>query len=176
MKQLCILDLDETLVYVAKTPLERPCDFMAGPFLVYKRPFVDEFLAQVAQWFDVAVWTTSSEAYADAIVRNLFPDHAQLAFIWARQRCTTATNRDTDERFWIKDLKKVKRLDYRLERVLVIDDSPEKIQRNYGNLIRISPYLGDADDDELKLLLPFLERLIDVEDVRKIQKRNWREK
>lgn len=175
MKQLLILDLDETLVYATEESLERPCDFMAGPFLVYKRPFVDEFLAQVALWFNLSVWTTSSEAYAETIVRNVFPDHAQLAFVWARQRCTTAINRETDKRFWIKDLKKVKRLGYLLERVLVIDDSPEKIQRNFGNLLRVSTYLGATDDDELKLLLPFLERLTGVEDVRKIEKRNWRE-
>jgi Dullard-like phosphatase family protein len=175
MKQLCILDLDETLVHATEAPLERPCDLMAGPFLVYTRPFVDEFFAQVAQWFDLAVWTTSSEAYAEAIVRNVFPNHAQLAFIWARQRCTAAKNRETDERFWIKDLKKVKRQGYPLERVLVIDNSPEKIQRHYGNLIQVSPYLGAADDDELTLLLPFLKWLTTVGDVRKVEKRNWRE-
>lgn len=113
MKQLLILGLDETLVYSTKGTLKRPCDFMAGPFLVYKRPFVDKFSAQVAQWYDLAVWTSSSKKYVDAIVRNVFPDPDQLVFIWAMQRCTTAVNMETGERFWIKDLKKVENLGYR---------------------------------------------------------------
>ena len=71
-------------------------------------------------------------------------------------------------------LKKLKRAGYSLESVLVIDDSPEKHVRNYGNLIRVRPFVGDANDSELRHLLPFLNWIRFRDDVRQIEKRNWR--
>lgn len=173
MRKLLVLDLDETLMYAAEEALGRPADFQVERFHVYKRPHVQEFLSSSAELFDLAVWTTSTEDYAEAIIQKLFPGHVSLAFVWARQRCTIASNPDTRERFWIKDLKKLKKHGYLLERVIVVDDSPEKLQRNYGNLVMVKPYQGDPDDAELLLLLPFLRRLATLEDVRKIEKRFW---
>jgi RNA polymerase II subunit A small phosphatase-like protein len=173
-KQLLVLDLDETLIYATERPLGRPPDFQVEPYHVYKRPHVDEFISRSADWFELAVWSTSSEDYADAITGELFPFHIRPVFVWARGRCTTTRNRDTDERYWIKDLKKLKRHGYPLERVVVVDDSAEKLQRNYGNLVRVRPYTGQSEDDELMPLLEFLKRLVIVPDVRKIEKRNWR--
>lgn len=39
---------------------------------------------------------------------------------------------ELQERFYVKDLKKVRRLGYQLERSLVVDDSPEKVRCSYG--------------------------------------------
>ena len=56
----------------------------------------------------------------------------------------------------------------------MIDDSPEKLRRQYGNLLRVSPFEGDDDDRELADILPFLDWIRTQEDFRKIEKRNWR--
>jgi len=58
--------------------------------------------------------------------------------------------------------------------VLVVDDSPEKHTRNYGNLVRVSPFLGDADDDELPRLAAYLSSIRAESDVRTLEKRSWR--
>ena len=75
---------------------------------------------------------------------------------------------------FIKDLRKIRRRKYDLSRVLVVDDSPEKLARNYGNLVRVPPYTGEADN-VLEKLSSFLQELADEPDVRPIEKRGWLE-
>jgi RNA polymerase II subunit A small phosphatase-like protein len=173
-RQLLILDIDETLLFASERPLSRPSDFRVGPYHVYKRPHVDRFLDVVAARFDLAVWTSSGEDYAAGALAPLFSDLTQLKFVWSRQRCTRRYDPDKQDEYWLKDLKKVARLGYSLERVLVIDDSPEKLQRHYGNHIRVSPFVGDPNDAELEQLIPFLEYMSTVENVRLTEKRGWR--
>lgn len=39
----------------------------------------------------------------------------------------------------------------------MLDDTPQKLERNYGNHLRISPFEGDPDDSELANVVPFLD-------------------
>ncbi len=55
-----------------------------------------------------------------------------------------------------------------------MDDSPEKHVKNYGNLLRVRPYEGAVDDDELLALATYLVSLASLRDVRSIEKRRWR--
>ena len=57
----------------------------------------------------------------------------------------------------------------------MLDDSPEKLARHYGNHIRVRAFTGDAKDTELRDLLPFLNGLRSVENVRTVEKRHWRQ-
>ena len=83
---------------------------------------------------------------------------------------------DTGEYRGLKCLKKVKRLGWRLESVVAVDDSPWKHVRDYGNLVTVSEFLGDPADDELPRLAAYLDTLRDVPNVRAIEKRRWRER
>ena len=60
---------------------------------------------------------------------------------------------------------------YDLRKVLIIDDSPESFQQNYGNAIRVPEYKGSVEDT---VLLDLLEELGSVEDIREVEKRDWR--
>jgi TFIIF-interacting CTD phosphatase-like protein len=171
---LLILDLDETLVYAATEELDRPADFRTGEYFVYRRPGVDRFLEFVRGQFDVAVWTSSGSEYGQEIVRNVFSDSRDLKFVWSRERCTHRIDQETREPIWMKDLKKVKNLGYPLEQILMVDDSPEKLERNYGNHIRVKPFEGSLEDEELVRLIQFLKKIADCPNVRSIDKRNWR--
>ena len=172
---MLILDLDETLVFGTEHPLPnlRP-DHQIGPFNIYRRPHLDPFLQTTARTYDLAVWSSASADYVRGVVAALFPDASRLAFAWASDRCTPRYDAERQERFWLKNLKKVRRLGYPLERVLMVDDSPEKLSQHYGNHIRVHPFTGDPADDELLRLMPFLERLATAENVRVIEKRYWR--
>ena len=172
-RPLLILDLDETLVYSAERPQARACDFELGPYFVYRRPLIDEFLHTVAEWFDLAVWSSAGRDYVELLVRRIFADAFHLHFVWSCERCTHRFHPERLEPYWVKDLKKVKRMGYSLERVLVLDDSPEKLERQYGNLIRIRPFFGDESDTQLRDVLPLLERIRSVADVRAVEKRFW---
>jgi TFIIF-interacting CTD phosphatase-like protein len=173
-RKLLVLDLDETLLYATETPLSRAADFRVGPYHVYRRPHLDPFLAGCFDRFEVAVWTSSSPLYAWEVVRSVFPFPERLAFVWASDRCTQAFCPETYRHFWRKPLRKLTRRGYARERLIAVDDSPEKWHQSYGNLVRVRPYFGDPADGELPLLLRYLERLADVEDVRAVEKRFWR--
>lgn len=173
-RHLLILDIDETLLFATEQPLGCAHDLKVGPYLVYKRPHLDQFLASVDEWFDLAIWTSSGEDYAASIIDGIISKQCQMKFLWSRERCTRKFDAELQEDYWIKDLKKVKRFGFPLERVLVLDDSPEKLQRQFGNHIRIAPFEGDEADCELTQILPFLKCMSEVENVRTVEKRNWR--
>lgn len=170
--KLLVLDLDETLICTVEQALEYPPDFRVGPFFVYKRPFVSEFLAVCQGWFEVAVWTSASPSYAARIVEALF-SYAPV-FVWASDRCGRGYDPERGEQFSVKNLRKVKQRGYRLEQVIVVDDTAEKHQQNYGNLVRVREWTGDLEDTELLLLLSYLEKLRTAENIRTVEKRQWR--
>lgn len=172
--KLIILDLDETLIFSSLEKLSIKEDFMVGNYFVYKRPGIDVFLNFVRDNFQIAIWTSSTFDYAESIVNHLFVNQSFPKFVWARERCVSKIDIESRKQYWIKDLKKVKRLGFDLEKVLVIDDSVEKLQRNYGNHVPVIPFFGDPEDDELLMLVRFLEKVKNIDSVRSIEKRSWR--
>lgn len=174
-RALLILDLDETLVYATTERGEVDHDLQIFDYFVTKRPHLDEFLDRIFLWFDVAVWTSSGSSYAAQLVSGLFPDPDRLQFVWDGRRCTVRRDLSTDRYYTIKDLKKVKRRGYDLERVLMIDDTPRKLRRQYGNHLMLAAFEGDPDDRELLAVLPYLEWLSRQENLRTIDKRKWRQ-
>jgi len=173
---LLILDLDETLIHWTMEPLGRPADFRAGTYPVYVRPGAGEFIAFCRTHFRVAVWTSSTELYAQAIVGELFGTDHRLEFIWTRERCTEARHVEswTLTPSWEKDLAKLRDEGFALEQILVVDDSARAHRRNFRNLIPVLPFLGGIPDRELSRLARYLPSLKSVADVRAIDKRAWR--
>lgn len=171
---LLILDVDETLIFGSETPLAWQPNCQVGPYFVYRRPHLAEFLLACQQHFDLAVWSSSSADYLDAVISALFPQKIELRFVWSRGRCVQRFDPEWHTYYFVKDLKKVKRKGYDLDRVLIVDDTPQKIERNFGNAIYVKPYFGESDDRELLRLQPFLESLRLVPNVRQIEKRDWR--
>ena len=181
---LLVLDLDETLIRASEVPLERAADFAVYGYHVYRRPFLAEFLTACARHFELAVWSSASDAYVEAVVERIFPDPSALHFVWGRSRATLRRSIGDvdgymldpwDHQHYLKPLAKVKKAGWRLERVLIVDDTPAKCVRNYGNAVYARPWEGEPDDVELKLLAHYLAGLRDVANVRTIEKRRWRE-
>lgn len=173
-KKLLILDIDETLIFATETPLERQEDFRVGQYFVYKRPHLEEFLRQCIEWFEVAVWTSSTLDYAKEILENIFDDVSVLSFVWASDRCTWSYDWELQEYYWRKILKKVRRKGYDLNHVIAVDDTPKNYRNSYGNIVGIAPYEGQEEDIELKSLLVYLNYLRQVENVRRLEKRIWK--
>ena len=171
---LVIFDVDETLVYSSEKPIGRDPEFICGPYCVYVRPGLSDFLLLCNRSFQLAIWSSSTADYLQGIVAGAFPPDVTLRFVWGRERCVTRLDPERQEPYFVKDLKKAKRLGFELRRILIIEDTPQKVERSYGNAIYVRPYFGDASDVELERLGRYLESIRDVEDVRSIEKRGWR--
>jgi carboxy-terminal domain RNA polymerase II polypeptide A small phosphatase len=171
---LLILDLDETLIHSSEHQLERQADFRVGSYFAYKRPHLEAFLEVCFAHFEVAVWTASTEDYASQIVNEVFGTRA-LKFFWSRERCTLRYFEDIGDRIYTKPLAKVRNSGFNLERVIVVDDLAENLHDAYGNLVQVKRFLGDSSDIELQKLAQYLPHLAQKANVRKLEKRNWRE-
>lgn len=172
-RKLLVLDLDETLIHAAETQLAYEEDFRVGPYYVYLRPHLEQFVPFALSTFTVGVWTSSGETYASKVVEKVFPE-GSLAFVWSSQRCTLIRDWITGEYQPIKNFRKLKARGYRLESVIAVDDTPSKHVKNYGNLVAIREFVGDRNDGELLLLSRYLKQLAEAPNIRKIEKRFWR--
>lgn len=170
---LLILDIDETLIYASEGKLDSSSDFQFAGFNVWKRPHLDEFLSYCFANFSVAVWTTSTENYAVKIASHIFNEDQKPKFLWTRDHCTPKFFPETQDSEYLKDLKKVKARGYDLTQTIVVDNTPRKLARSYGNLVRITDFLGDHRDQELKRLQNYLPILRQATNVRELEKRGW---
>ena len=184
-KKLLILDLDETLIHATKKELSREHDFMIFGYFIYKRPHLDSFLSKCHQNYKLAIWSSASDEYVHEVVKRIVPNDIPLQFVWGGSKCTP--RRATEEDYirdsydnthyhYTKQLKKVKKKGFHLDRTLIVDDTPEKVKDNFGNAIYPKAFLGDLEDNELLLLCDYLKHINQFENVRRVEKRNWRNK
>ena len=174
-RPLLILDLDETLIHaVQRKGAPTPADaFSIEGYSVFCRPNLALFLDYCFEHFKVAIWTSSTADYCGEIL-DVIASGRSFEFVWARDRCSRRYDPELQSHYWHKALKKVLRLGYQKERILAIDDSPEKWESSYGNLVRVSEFTGNTDDDELVQLMRYLEIIRGEPQFRTIEKRNWR--
>ena len=180
-RKVLVLDLDETLIHSRHAGLLRssedagfPPDFILRVaidnhpvrFLVHKRPHVDHFLSVVSQWFELVVFTASMEIYGKAVCDELDSGQGMLRRRYYRQHCTLLPPGDSES--YSKDLSTVCG---DLSRVFIIDNNPEAYTSYPDNAIPIRSWFSDPQDTALLQLLPLLDRLRRVSDVRTILRR-----
>ena len=173
-RMLIVLDLDETLLHADDTNKEipTPCDFTFETYRVWLRPGLEDFLKSLNTWADLAIWSSSTEDYLAAMLSH-FPWQPDWRFRSHRDHCTLRRNPELDSWTFTKNLDKITRLGFSLDRVLMVDDSPEKIPRHYGNLVPMPPFYGEPDDPFLRLLANYLASLAPLPSIRRIEKRHW---
>ncbi|MBL4635251.1 MAG: HAD family hydrolase [Kofleriaceae bacterium] len=172
-KPLLILDLDETLLHASEEPLEHIEDLRVDRYWVYIRPGLTDFLLSCSQYFQLSVWSSARDDYVAELIEAVVAPVVPLEFVWARSRGTFRRDLVFDEYFYAKDLYKVKRRGYDLSQVLIVDDDPRKVAKNYGNAVYIPKFKGEPDDI-LSHLAPYLATLSSKPDFRRIEKRRWR--
>ena len=172
--KLLILDLDETLIHATENALKCSSDFKFDNYFIYKRPHLDDFLLEVSKHYNVGVWSSADDAYVNGIVEYIKPEKLGFEIVWGRSRCTLKRDLTYDTFYFEKRLDKLKKRGFKLEKIIIVDDTPEKARNNYGNAIYIKEFTGDRNDGELIHLLNYLLTLKDVENIRGIEKRSWR--
>ncbi|KAI4160305.1 MAG: hypothetical protein LQ342_005897 [Letrouitia transgressa] len=172
-----IIDLDETLIHslakggrmstghMVEVKLNTAIGFggtTLGPqhpilYYVHKRPHCDEFLRKVCKWYNLVVFTASVQEYADPVINWLEQERKYFAARYYRQHCTFRNG------VYIKDLSSV---EPDLSRVMILDNSPLSYIFHEDNAIPIEGWINDPTDNDLLHLIPLLEALQYVTDVR----------
>ncbi len=172
--KLLLLDLDETLIHATTESLTFVPDLQFDSYHIYKRPGLERFLINISQHFTLGVWSSASNEYVGEIVKMITPDSIEWFMIWGRNRCSLKRDYNLDTYYFEKRLDKVKKKGFRLEQIIIVDDSPEKSRSNFGNAVYIEPFEGNRNDNELTYLYDYLLTLKGVNNIRTIEKRGWR--
>ncbi|KAI0833174.1 NLI interacting factor-like phosphatase-domain-containing protein [Hypoxylon sp. FL0890] len=174
-----ILDLDETLIHSMSKGGRMGSGHMVevrlnttyvgsggqqalGPqhpilYYVHKRPHCDEFLRKVCKWFNLVVFTASVQEYADPVIDWLESERKYFSGRYYRQHCTFRHGA------FIKDLSSI---EPDLSKVMILDNSPLSYMFHQDNAIPIQGWINDPTDNDLLHLVPLLEGLQYVSDVR----------
>ncbi|CAI6097813.1 hypothetical protein V2G26_009184 [Clonostachys chloroleuca] len=126
-------------------------------YWVNKRPYCDEFLRRVCKWFNLVIFTASVQEYADPVIDWLEQERKFFSARYYRQHCTFRQGA------YIKDLSSV---EPDLSNVMILDNSPLSYLFHEDNAIPIQGWINDPTDYDLMHLVPLLEGLQYVHDVR----------
>ncbi|EIE20663.1 hypothetical protein COCSUDRAFT_30404 [Coccomyxa subellipsoidea C-169] len=163
-RKTLVLDLDETLVHSTLDGCDEPDFSFPVAFNgrehrvhVRRRPHLQHFLQRCAELFEVVVFTASQKVYAEQLLNILDPTRTLIRHRVFRDSCVFV------EGNYLKDLSVLGR---DLAHTVIVDNSPQAFGYQLPNGIPIESWYDDEADSELLSLLPFLESLVHVDDVR----------
>eukprot|EP00980_Cylindrotheca_fusiformis_P015464 scaffold4347_cov117-Cylindrotheca_fusiformis.AAC.8 len=135
-----VLDLENTLV---SSTWDRKYGWRHA-----KRPGVDKFLMDMAQYYEIVLYSPSLDGIADPVVQTLDKNGCIMHRLYRE-----ATH--YQDGVHVKD---ISRLNRNVNRIVVIDDDPEEVKFSPENLIRVKPYTDpmDREDNTLARITPFL--------------------
>ena len=163
-KKTLVLDLDETLVHSCGIPFDCPSDFIIQieqdndihDIHVLVRPYVEEFLEKMSKRYELVIFTASISKYANPLL-NIIDKMGFVPFRLFREHCTLINTT------FVKDLNLLGR---DLKDIIILDNNPTAYSLNHYNGFPIKSWFDDKNDDELLKIIPILEFLSYVPDVR----------
>ncbi|XP_020285342.1 carboxy-terminal domain RNA polymerase II polypeptide A small phosphatase 1 [Pseudomyrmex gracilis] len=161
-KKCMVIDLDETLVHSSFKPINNadfvvPVEIDGTVHQVYvlKRPYVDEFLQRMGELYECVLFTASLAKYADPVA-DLLDRWGVFRARLFRESCVFHRGN------YVKDLNKLGR---DLQHIIIVDNSPASYIFHPDNAVPVASWFDDMTDSELLDLIPFFERLSNVENV-----------
>jgi RNA polymerase II subunit A small phosphatase-like protein len=170
--KLClVLDLDETLVHSSFRAVPNPdyiipvkIEDVVHQVYVCKRPGVDEFMRRVGERYEIIIYTASLNKYADPLL-DMLDKHRVIRHRLFRESCTQYQGN------YVKNLSLLGR---DLSTCIIVDNSPLSYLFHPENAIGCISWIDQKDDDELRVIADFCERIEEVDDIR-LHMRSWRQ-
>ena len=135
-----VLDLNETLINFKSTK--------GNQGLVRTRPFLFEFLDSISQFYEIILFTCSTQNYTDSIVKAIEYKKKYFDYIFYRQHTMIFKNN------FVKDLTRIGRP---LNSIIIVDNMPQNFRFQKENGINIKSFWGDnPEDTALYELIPIL--------------------
>lgn len=135
-----VLDLDETLIH---------CKRQEAKGRILLRPYVKEFLTEMAKYYEIVVFTAADKQYANWVLDRLDTDNVISHRLY---RCSTSNQNG----FIFKDLCKLGR---DLSKLLLVDNKPENFAFQPENGIEILSWYDDPMDNALIELKSLLKKI-----------------
>lgn len=169
-RKVLVLDMDETLVHATcakegdyQLQVTGEIGFEIGLKL---RPFVKDFLLKMSQIYEVVVFTSSQQSYADTVLNFLDPSHTLIHHRFYRQHChfisTTA----------YKDLRLFTGIP--LPHIIICDNVIANFALQLDNGVPVKTWTGDKKDQELVFLAQYLGKLVGAADVREVNRETFK--
>ena len=163
-KKTLVLDLDETLVHSQFMTFSSPSDVIIQIEIdnemhdihVMVRPGVKEFLEKMEKLYEIVIFTASVSKYADPLL-DIIDKRGFCPFRLFREHCSMINTT------FVKDLQ---RLGRDLKNIVIVDNSPLSYALHPENGLPILTWFEDKSDTELFKIMPVLEFLSSVNDVR----------
>ena len=129
-KNFClVLDLDETITH--NTP--------AYYFLV--RPGTINFLTEISKYYEIIIFTSAHQNYADNILNRLDPEKKFISYRFYKQHTYIEEN---------KIVKNIKNLGRDLKKIIFIDNIKYVAKYSMENIYQIKTWIDDVFDNELE--------------------------
>ncbi|XP_074040416.1 CTD small phosphatase herzog isoform X2 [Leptinotarsa decemlineata] len=161
-RKCMVIDLDETLVHSSFKPISNadfivPVEIDGTTHQVYvlKRPHVDEFLKRMGELYECILFTASLAKYADPVA-DLLDKWDVFRKRLFRESCVFYRGN------YVKDLNKLGR---ELGQIVIVDNSPASYIFHPDNAVPVASWFDDANDSELLDLIPFFEKLANMDNV-----------
>ena len=138
-----ILDLNETLVSFQQT------NYSQG--ILRLRPFLIEFLEEISYYYELILFTASTEYFAKPIINAIEEHRKYFDFIFYRECCIIIGND------FVKDLTRIGRP---LDSTIIVDNMQQNFRLQKENGINIKPFYAQDPNDSA--LYDLLNILIDI--------------
>lgn len=185
-RPLLVFGLRGTLLerlHASKVPATVPSSvplITVGLHKVWTRPHLFETLAVLSQHCDVAVWSSTTAKNTTPLMEAVFSNMPQpFRFVWTREHTSSddfrrmMNSQHEDEHATLKDIHQVLKQfpEYKIERTVLIDDTPSKARQHSDNFIWLQSFGVDTltSDAALPQLQEFiLKEILPAEDVRRV--------
>ena len=172
-KKLLLLDLDETLIHsefrdnynyksLDKMKAHSKCYHRSFSYIennykyyfdIYFRPFLFDFLHEIKNYFDLAIFTASSKGYADTVINYIDPNNEFFKFRLYRDACVPI-----QKYIYIKDLRIIK--NYDPMNIILMDNSLYSFINQPSNGMLIYSFYSNHKDNQLIHAKNFLIKYI----------------